>query len=260
MSQQHGTVPGFLLSSASDGSYSDRPTTSAAYTAGATATVAPQAGPVDDVFESLPGSGLILLPLRQSSDAMTNEPERRITWSLGIHLIPSPPHSGTTERRNRWHSVARLELPSTETVVGMPGSQLTGAGAELGNVSPSSPQATRGDVSRRTLTSRSPPLHRTATLGRLQPVPGTVDAQQPPFISRSSRIHSAEPGTSGLPPLPTPPMVQRAGYNFPSTLASGRCQDEVRTQYPVALPASSLGFYLYHSQRHSTVDCNDLFC
>lgn len=218
MSQQHGTAPGYPPSSAGEGLYSDRPPASSAYAAGASTTMAPPSEPTSSTLDSPPGPGLTLPPLRQNSDNLANESERRITRTLGVHSILNPQPIETVERRTRRRSAAQLDSPSTEGSVGMPISMLTGAGAESENLSPTDPQAPRGGGSRRILTPRSPTMqHRATSMTRLQPATGTIDAQQSPFLSQDPRIHTGDPSIPGMPPLPTPPTVQRAGYNFPQT-------------------------------------------
>ncbi len=70
---------------------------------------------------------------------------------------------------------------------------------------------------RRVLTPRSPSLHRAASLSQLKPMSGTISAQQMPFPgSPQHRTYSIAPGTSGTPPMPTPPAANRNIYGIPS--------------------------------------------
>ncbi len=70
---------------------------------------------------------------------------------------------------------------------------------------------------RRVLTPKSPSLHRAATLGQLNPATGNLSALTHPFPSSPrGRAYAIEPGTSGAPPLPTPPAGARPTYGFPA--------------------------------------------
>lgn len=84
--------------------------------------------------------------------------------------------------------------------------------------SPAGQHAIPGDrAPRRILTPRSPSLHRAASVGQLNPSTGTINAQTNPFPSSfRGRTYTVEPGTSGAPPLPTPPAVTRPSYGFPA--------------------------------------------
>ncbi|KAK8195923.1 hypothetical protein M8818_007074 [Zalaria obscura] len=93
-----------------------------------------------------------------------------------------------------------------------------------GHLAPSvpSPQpSSAGGQGRRVLTPRSPSLRRVASMGQLNAPSATINAQQTPFppASPRSRLYTIEPGTSGAPPLPTPPAALRQGYGFPSRVA-----------------------------------------
>lgn len=74
---------------------------------------------------------------------------------------------------------------------------------------------------RRILTPRSPALHRATSLSQLAPLTATISAQQNPFpASPRGRAYAIEPGTSGAPPMPTPPAALRQGYGFPPATGS----------------------------------------
>jgi hypothetical protein len=83
--------------------------------------------------------------------------------------------------------------------------------------SPPGFQGSRSGLPRRILTPISPTLHRTTSLSRI--VPGTIDAQSTPFLanaSDSSRSHSIEPGSAGLPGIPpfSGPGSQRQSFSY----------------------------------------------
>jgi hypothetical protein len=61
------------------------------------------------------------------------------------------------------------------------------------------------------LSPKSPALHRTRSVGVLNPPTGTIDAHQSPFLSASTRSYAPDPVTS-QPALPTPPVGPRATY------------------------------------------------
>ncbi|CAK4033445.1 hypothetical protein AC579_3754 [Lecanosticta acicola] len=97
------------------------------------------------------------------------------------------------------YSTSRTSTPSSMGMAGSTGS--------LGDRPP-----------RRILTPRSPSLHRAASLKQLHnPPSGTYSAHSAPFaVSPRSRTYAVEPGTSGAPPLPTPPAALRQSYGFPA--------------------------------------------
>lgn len=108
---------------------------------------------------------------------------------------------------------------------------------------------------RRILTPRSPSLHRAASLNQLNAPPSaTYSAQQAPFaVSPRSRAYAIEPGTSGVPPLPTPSAAARTSYASsaptPPVPASRRTSiSAARGQRPVSESTSPMSSYSGHSQ------------
>ena len=157
-----------------------------------------------------------LPPLNRSSNENLPPPTGRIAGVSSI-LNPSQPEDSAQNRRRK---ASQLESP-TPSVHSLPS-----IATATQNVQPTSsfpghsPSLQYGAPlerpSRRILTPRSPSLHRAASLGQLNQASGTISAQQNPFPSSPhSRAYTIEPGTSGAPPLPTPPGIHRAGYGFP---------------------------------------------
>lgn len=107
--------------------------------------------------------------------------------------------------------------------------------------------------SRRILTPRSPSgLHRVASLGQINPQAGSINAQQTPFPPSPRRVHTIEPGTPGVPPLPTlTARSQVQGHGFPAPLppqgeTSRRASTgtaRARNLSPSASPSTSYSSY-----------------
>ncbi|KAK4634645.1 hypothetical protein CLAFUW4_02035 [Fulvia fulva] len=109
---------------------------------------------------------------------------------------------------------------------------------------------------RRILTPRSPSLQRAASLNQLNaPTSATYSAQQAPCaVSPRSRAYAIEPGTSGVPPLPTPPAGARTSYASsaptPPVPASRRTSiGGARGQRLVSESTSPISSYSGHSQQ-----------
>ena len=111
---------------------------------------------------------------------------------------------------------------------------------------------------RRVLTPRSPSLHRTMSLGHLHPTPVTTGPQQSPWPgSPRPRTYTTEPGTSGAPPLPTPPAAVRSGYGFsaptpPSEAARRASSGVTRGTRATSGSASPTTSYSSYSQAGQT--------
>ncbi|KAK3702418.1 hypothetical protein LTR37_014884 [Vermiconidia calcicola] len=145
----------------------------------------------------------------------------------GVSSILNPPLVEEAPQGLR-RRVSQLESPSTSTrslppiFTGYQAPQrINTVSSAFPAPSPSSQYAVPVEPQpRRILTPRSPSLHRAASLGQLNPSNATIDAQRVPFPgSPRSRAYAIEPGTSGAPPLPTPPAALRSAYGFPAPTA-----------------------------------------
>jgi len=107
---------------------------------------------------------------------------------------------------------------------------------------------------RRFLPPRSPSLQRTATFHPLNPVSATISAQQAPFPpSPRSRAYAIEPGTSGIPPLPTPAAASRqtqgiSGPTPPTDAARQASSTAARSARVPSASASPTTSYSSYSQ------------
>lgn len=158
-----------------------------------------------------------LPPLQRPPGVEDAPTARQETRSLGVHSILNAAQTDGSEPRGLRRTAAEMEGSGSE---GRP-PQLP----PLGFSRPPSAESSYGESSgsprsvsmrapapRRILTPRSPTIQRIASLGRLT---GTIDAHQSPFLSPGSRNYTVEPGSGGIPPLPTPPGAARSGYGFP---------------------------------------------
>lgn len=160
-------------------------------------------------------SGLELPPLSRARPASPGSLSPSATRIAGVSSILNPQdgeaQTGQRRKASQLHSPvsAAQQLPPLA-----PNVRNASVPASTGPQQGLSPRS-----SRRILTPRSPSgLHRAASLGQLNPQGANINAQQVPFPpSPRSRVYSVEPGTSGAPPLPTPPArAQPAGYGFPA--------------------------------------------
>ena len=159
-----------------------------------------------------------LPPLQQATGAGFLPSAARVA---GVSSILNPSQAEETPQSRR-RKASQLESPASSVqslppiVTSVQAPQTTSI---LPAPSPVTQYAALGDRQpRRILTPRSPSLHRAASLGQLNPSAGTISAQRTPFpTSPRTRTYTIEPGTSGAPPLPTPPAVSRPLYGFPNT-------------------------------------------
>ena len=204
------------------------------------------------------------LSIRRDTESTSSSSDRRLTRPLGVHSILNPPHVEEIERRSRRQSAIETEAesrakftpPSSIAPLSRPPSSNDDARSET------SPPAHAGPrVVRRILTPMSPRSHRAATFGRI--ATGTIDAQETPFLSPSSKMHLPEPGATGhqpvppqtsqvsqhspfiIPAAPTPPLVapQRTSVSMlssarasPSPSYSSYSQSGVSGQTSPAMP------------------------
>ncbi|KAH7321615.1 hypothetical protein BKA65DRAFT_408003, partial [Rhexocercosporidium sp. MPI-PUGE-AT-0058] len=131
---------------------------------------------------------------------------------LGVHSILNPSEPEAARDSSRRMSGATNDSP------------ISAVGRTPYGASPSTApshtfpgqQMPQGMAPRRILTPRSPSA-RTISAGR--GVPGTIDAQQSPFLPSRGRVYMAEPGpnsSSEIPPMPNPEQHQyQQQYGFP---------------------------------------------
>lgn len=179
----------------------------------------------DGTHDAPTNAHVSLPPLRQlSSTPPTPSADRRPGNPLGVHSILNPQADLVEQQRNRRRSGSQMESPSpieTQPSQSLPSiSRPTSVDSMQGEPIPSRPFHPPGRPSGRHLMApRSPTLHRTQSLGilnpaNLNPPTGTIDAHQSPFLSSSGRPLGSDPVTS-QPALPTPPVGGRVTY-FPT--------------------------------------------
>ncbi|KAF2159295.1 hypothetical protein M409DRAFT_71179 [Zasmidium cellare ATCC 36951] len=157
------------------------------------------------------------LPRAPSATGGSFSPASR---SIGVASILNATDNddGPQSRRRK---ASQLESPSSSMHIlpllatSDPTYHATSAGATPTSMNFSSSVGERAP--RRILTPRSPSLHRAASLNQLNPPSATLNTQYMPFaVSPRNRMYAIEPGTSGAPPLPTPPAAARQSYGFPA--------------------------------------------
>ncbi|OCK86053.1 hypothetical protein K432DRAFT_285480 [Lepidopterella palustris CBS 459.81] len=189
--------------------------------------------PLENQHEAQGGTGIFLPPLRQISHTppTPSSDRSRSGRPLGVQSILNPQLEMTEQQRGRRRSAAQMESPSpidTTPAQSLPSlSRPTSVDSAAEDLIMGRPYPGPGKgqgqgqgqgQSRHILSPRSPALHRTQSLGVLKPPTGTIDAHQSPFLNQGAnpgaRIYTAEPGTSGVPLMPTSPAIQRAGFDF----------------------------------------------
>ncbi|KAF2103080.1 hypothetical protein NA57DRAFT_52617 [Rhizodiscina lignyota] len=226
MSQQWGSVPDPTASSGNSG-----------HLRRTSGPIAPEVRPITAIPPAPPqglghGSGAgspqqdaprgqtpMLPPLQRLSDLDDNGPDRKSMRSLGVHAILNATQAEGAEPRGVRRTAAEMEAQSMEdrqpALPPLALSRPSSVESSYGDTSsPGAGVSTRSIPPRRILTPRSPTLQRVSSLGR---VTGTIDAHQSPFLSPGPRNYTVEPGMGNVPPLPTPPAVVRARYEFPPT-------------------------------------------
>jgi len=168
--------------------------------------------------------------LHQSTSAATTPPamseppsagtERRPGHLLGVHAILNPSHVEEVEQRGTRRSAGQMEESGGErgsSVTTDPMTRPTSSGGSgTSGTSPPGRQHPISNMNRRILT----PIPRSRIVtGNINTPTGTIDAQQSPFLSpTSSRYHTIEPGSAGMPQLPAPSgsqPVHRSGFPIP---------------------------------------------
>jgi len=163
------------------------------------------------------GRGFDLPPLlgvsKSPSGSVSPSASRSLT--LPSVLNPVPEDASARFRRNADElGSPHVGMPTLPPILGASKTSATSIGAPPGY---SYLSETGNAPDRRILTPKSP-LRRAISLSHLQPVSGNINALQNPFPSSPrSRPRAFEPGTSGAPPPPTPPIgIRTTGYGFPN--------------------------------------------
>ncbi|KAI9702378.1 MAG: hypothetical protein M1836_000857 [Candelina mexicana] len=140
--------------------------------------------------------------------------------SIGVHSILNPTLPEARKVDDQRPGAPRTEPPITESSSRY---HLSSGIAGSMNVEPrsgGSPRSfeprfgVRNQTQRRILTTKSP----AASLGRIFPPAGTIDAQQSPFLSSRPRVYTAEPrasGASDVPIIPAPPAASQYAFSLP---------------------------------------------
>ncbi|KAK5123379.1 hypothetical protein LTR85_002811 [Meristemomyces frigidus] len=170
------------------------------------------------------GYGYELPPLPQAPGSAGGTFSPATTRLAGVSSILNPAQDELEPSRRRKASEIsspRMSAPSLPPLaMGNRPSQAPPTHAGASTVTSFGGPAER-PAQRRILTPRSPALHHSASLGQLGPSAGTISAHQNPFpASPRDRAYAVEPGTSGAPPLPTPPAAMRPMYGFPGPTPS----------------------------------------
>ncbi|KAI9835991.1 MAG: hypothetical protein M1838_005171, partial [Thelocarpon superellum] len=174
----------------------------------------------------------------RSPVASVGSSSARSTRASDVHSIlnPSPtlaeasvPHGQRRDSSHLHSPQTKLSIPPHAYSALARSPLLDVSAAELSGLSPATATPTAvvtSQAPRRILTPKSPTL-RMASFGRTAGPPGTINAQQSPFLSSQGRSYAAEPSTlpgSEAPPMPTPPILSRlstsSAYGFPTAAPS----------------------------------------
>lgn len=178
--------------------------------------------PMQPPYRSSPRDGpgnahVSLPPLRHLSRTPPTPSDRKHGNPFGVHSILNPQADMIEQARDRRRSGSQREsaspintqhshsLPSISRPTSVDSTQDEHNPARFFH--PPGPRST----TRPMLTPKSPKLHRTQSLGLLNPPTGTIDAHQSPFLTANTRPSESMPLQ---PALPTPPVGPRPGY-FP---------------------------------------------
>lgn len=254
------TAPGFPSSAADDASRRLQQTTPQMSPTSLRAGVQPF--PRVSPYDGAAHQSVSLPPLRQlSSTPPTPSSDRRPGNPLGVHSILNPQADLVEQQRARGRSASQMESPSpveTQPSQSLPSiSRPTSVESTQDDPLPARPFQPPGRPQARNLLSpRSPTLHRTQSLGVLNPPTGTIDAHQSPFLTASARPFGPDAATS-QPGLPTPPVGPRATYfptvaptapTPPPNLARNEQLRRPSVSFPQSGSASPIASYSPYSQ------------
>lgn len=216
----------------------------------------------EPAFDGPVSQALSLPPLRQLSSTPPTPSDRRTGNPLGVHSILNPQADLAEQQRNRRRSASQLESPSpveTQPSQSLPSiSRPTSVDSTQDDGLPNRSFPPPGRPTRHVPSPRSPSLHRTQSLGTLNPPvlnppTGTIDAHQSPFLSASTRSYDPITAQSAL---PTPPAGGRPTY-FPSvpptapTPPPNLSRGEAHRPFPQSGTASPIASFSPHSRAAS---------
>ena len=165
---------------------------------------------------------------------MNHGSDRRPPRPLGVHSILNPVGAEESDTHPRRRSAAAMDeraVGNASPPVGRVSSRPSSSGSDEYSDSPDEAPDARPSGPRRILTPVSPKIRRTASLSRISAsgismgtvLTGSIDAHQSPFLGDApgSRIHTAQPGTAGIPPMPGHAIADGGHrYSLPYTNAS----------------------------------------
>ncbi|KAK8173868.1 hypothetical protein IWX90DRAFT_413260 [Phyllosticta citrichinensis] len=215
MSQQHGTGSGPSSSRLHDANSSRYATAPArpTPTRPALATSSASGGSLFDVPDA---RGPALPPILPPSEPTPPHSEGRTPRSLGVHSILNPSQESGGAPRGHTRSASQMESPSpVERAAATSTDYFSQQGSQGGTDSRRTPSAAAAVSHQRRILSPRSPLYRSQSLGMIRPPTGTINAQATPFLSPGAQEYRSDAPMSSQPPLPTPPAVQRMGFNFP---------------------------------------------
>ncbi|KAK7607580.1 hypothetical protein BKA81DRAFT_114228 [Phyllosticta paracitricarpa] len=214
MSQQYGTGSGPSSSRLHDASSSRYATAPARPppTRPASATSSASGG---SLFDHPDTRGPALPPIHPLSEPTPPRSEGWTPRSLGVHSILNPSQESGAPR-GHVRSASQMESPSPiERAAVSSTDYFSQQGSQGGIDSLRTPSAAAVVGQQRRILSPRSPLYRSQSLGMIRPPTGTINAQETPFLSPGAQEYRSDVPTSAQPPLPTPPAIQRAGFNFP---------------------------------------------
>jgi hypothetical protein len=177
--------------------------------------------PMQPPYRSSPRQGpahsaVSLPPLRQLSNTPPTPSDRRHGNPFGVHAMLNPQAELAEQQRNRRRSASQMESPSpveTQHSNSLPSiSRPPSVDSTQEEQQPPRMFQPPGRPSvRHLLSPKTQKLHRTQSLGMLNPPTGTIDAHQSPFLTANTRPSES---LALQPALPTPPTGGRPAY-FP---------------------------------------------
>lgn len=199
----------------------------------------PRLGPALNLPVSLPP----LQHISGSTTPSTPSADRRQGNAFGFQSILNPQGDLVEQQRGRRRSASQMESPSpidTQHSQSLPSISRPNSVDSTQDDPRSKPfQAPDKYISdRRLLSPESSKLHRTKSLGLLNPPTGTIDAHQQPFLT--AHIRPSDTG-SHQPPFPTPPAAGPRPNYFPP-LPHGAPTPPPNMMRPEPVRRPSVGF------------------
>ncbi|KAF1842247.1 uncharacterized protein K460DRAFT_380146 [Cucurbitaria berberidis CBS 394.84] len=221
--------------------------------------------PMQPPFRSSPREGpanslVSLPPLRQLSNTPPTPSDRRHGTPFGVHSMLNPQAELVAQQQNRRRSASQMESPSpvdTQHPHSLPSiSRPTSVDSTQDDPKPprvfQAPGPPGRPSMRHILSPKSPKLHRTQSLGLLNPPTGTIDAHQSPFLTANTRPSDL---VTSQPALPTPPGGRIAYFSAVPPSAPTPPPNMIRTDvrrpsigFPQSGSASPITQYSPYSQ------------